>query len=167
MGLKYRSVCFFQIHLWLTFSFTSGLHVKFIYSEKATKGPGAKKATRKSPGYFNQILNFESWKWSPVATFESWNNKSGLSFFDFQLFHVQKQVLSQIVIFLGHFFPLHFPIHLPVILTLLKYNIGIFAWYLDYSNPESLKILTMFRLIIHPSTVAPHYFRSFFPRFHL
>ena len=27
---------------------------------KYSKGPGAKKATRKSPGYFNQILNFES-----------------------------------------------------------------------------------------------------------
>ena len=27
------------------------------------KGPGAKKATRKSPGYFNQILTFESRKW--------------------------------------------------------------------------------------------------------
>ena len=60
------------------------------------KGPGAKKATRKSPGYFNQILTFESRKWSPVATFESWNNKSGLSFFDFRLFHLQKQVLTQI-----------------------------------------------------------------------
>ena len=32
------------------------------------KGPGAKKATRKSPGYFNQILNFESWKWSRFET---------------------------------------------------------------------------------------------------
>ena len=61
-----------------------------------TKGPAAKKAIRKSPGYFNQILTFESRKWSPVATFESWNNKSGLSFFDFRLFHLQKQVLTQI-----------------------------------------------------------------------
>ena len=34
-----------------------------------TKGPGAKKAIRKSPGYFNQILTFESRKWSLVATF--------------------------------------------------------------------------------------------------
>ena len=25
---------------------------------KFSKGPGAKKATRESPGYFNQILNF-------------------------------------------------------------------------------------------------------------
>ena len=55
------------------------------------KGPGAKKAIRESPGYFNQILTFESRKWSPVATFESWNNKSALIFFDFRLFHVQKQ----------------------------------------------------------------------------
>ena len=39
-----------------------------------TKGPAAKKAIRKSPGYSNQILTFESQKWSPVATFESWNN---------------------------------------------------------------------------------------------
>ena len=62
------------------------------------KGPEAKKAIRKSPGYFNQILTFESRKWSPVATFESKNNKSALSFFDFRLFHLQKQVLSQIVI---------------------------------------------------------------------
>ena len=58
--------------------------------------PGAKKAMRKSPGYFNQILTFESRKWSTVATSESWNNKSGLSFFDFRLFHLQKQVLTQI-----------------------------------------------------------------------
>ena len=34
--------------------------VKFIYSEKATKGPGAKNAIRENPGYFYQILNFES-----------------------------------------------------------------------------------------------------------
>ena len=80
--------------------------VKLRYYEKATKGPGAKNATRESPGSFNQILNFESWKWSPVATFESGSNKSALSFFDFQLFHVQKQVLTQIVTILGHFFPL-------------------------------------------------------------
>ena len=79
--------------------------VKFIYSEKATKGPGAKNAIRENPGYFYQILNFESWKWSPVATFESGSNKSALSFFDFQLFHVQNQVLTQIVTILGHFFP--------------------------------------------------------------
>ena len=46
---------------------------------------------------FNQIMNFESWKWPPVATFKSWTNKSALSFFDFALFHGQKQVLSQIV----------------------------------------------------------------------
>ena len=72
----------------------------------SSKGPGAKNATRESPGSFNQILNFESWKWSPVATFESGSNKSALSFFDFQLFHVQKQVLTQIVTILGHFFPL-------------------------------------------------------------
>jgi hypothetical protein len=35
---------------------------------------------------------------SAVATFKSWTNKSALSFFDILLFHVQKQVLSQIVI---------------------------------------------------------------------
>ena len=34
-----------------------------------TKGPGAKNDTSKSPGCFNQILTFESRKWSPVATF--------------------------------------------------------------------------------------------------
>ena len=42
---------------------------KFIYSEKATRGPGAKNVTTESPGCFNQILTFESQKWSPVATF--------------------------------------------------------------------------------------------------
>ena len=73
--------------------------VKFGLSEKHTKGPGAKKAMSKSPGYFYQILTFESRKGSPVATFESGNNKSGLSFFDFRLFHLQKQVLTQIVMF--------------------------------------------------------------------
>ena len=104
-------------------------------------------------------MNFESWKWSPVATFESGSNKSALSFFDFQLFHVQKQVLTQIVTILGHFFHSNnfnsnsFQGHL----KLLKYNIGIFAWYLAYLNPESHEILTKFRLIIHPSTVMPHY----------
>ena len=36
---------------------------------KSLKGPAAKKAIRKSPGYFNQILTFESRKWSLVATF--------------------------------------------------------------------------------------------------
>ena len=34
-----------------------------------TKGPGAKNDTSESPGCFNQILTFESRKWSPVATF--------------------------------------------------------------------------------------------------
>ena len=34
-----------------------------------TKGPGAKNDTSKSPGCFNQILTFESRKWSPIATF--------------------------------------------------------------------------------------------------
>ena len=48
----------------------------------------------------NQIMNFESRKWPPVATFKSWRNESALSFFDFALFHGQKQVLSQIVTFL-------------------------------------------------------------------
>ena len=43
--------------------------LKYIYSEKATKGPGAKNDTSESPGCFNQILTFESRKWSPVATF--------------------------------------------------------------------------------------------------
>ena len=33
------------------------------------KGPGAKNDTIESPGCFNQILTFESRKWSPVATF--------------------------------------------------------------------------------------------------
>ena len=72
------------------------VEVKFIYSEKATKfyeiftllltglnwhyirqkyggdftkGPGAKNDTSESPGCFNQILTFESRKWSPLATF--------------------------------------------------------------------------------------------------
>ena len=35
-------------------------HSKSIGPFEPPKGPGAKKATRKSPGYFNQILNFES-----------------------------------------------------------------------------------------------------------
>ena len=43
--------------------------LKFVYYEKATKGPGAKNDTSESPGCFNQILTFESRKWSPVATF--------------------------------------------------------------------------------------------------
>ena len=43
--------------------------VKFIYSEKATKGPAAKNDTTENPGCFNQILSFESPKGSPVATF--------------------------------------------------------------------------------------------------
>ena len=34
-----------------------------------SKGPGAKNDTTESPGCFNQILTFESGKWSPVATF--------------------------------------------------------------------------------------------------
>ena len=34
-----------------------------------SKGPGAKNDTTESPGCFNQILTFESRKWSPVATF--------------------------------------------------------------------------------------------------
>ena len=38
-----------------------------------TKGPGAKNDTTESPGCFNQILTFESRKWSPVATFWFWN----------------------------------------------------------------------------------------------
>ena len=36
------------------------LRVKFIYSEKATKGPAALNDTRESPGCFSQIINFES-----------------------------------------------------------------------------------------------------------
>ena len=115
--MKHRQVCIKMHHCAWTC-----VHYWWI------KGPAAKNATRESPGSFNQILNFESWKWSPVATFESWNNKSGLSFFDFQLFHVQKQVLSQIVIFLGHFFPLHFPIHLPVHCSLLCSTL----WYVYF-----------------------------------
>ena len=39
-------------------------------------------------------FNPESWKWPLVATFKSFANKSALSFFDFQLFHLKKQVLS-------------------------------------------------------------------------
>ena len=73
--------------------------LQFSENSFLKNGPGAKKAMRKSPGYFNQILTFESRKWSPVATFQFWNNKSALSFFDFRLFHLQKQVLSQIVMF--------------------------------------------------------------------
>ena len=34
-----------------------------------TKGPAAKNDTSENPGCFNQILSFESRKWSPVATF--------------------------------------------------------------------------------------------------
>ena len=48
---------------------TKSLGVKFIYSEKATKGPAAKNDTTENPGCFNQILSFESRKGSPVATF--------------------------------------------------------------------------------------------------
>ena len=55
------------------------------------KGTGAKNDTSKSPGCFNQILTFESRKWSPVATFQFWNNNSALSFFNFLLFQVQNQ----------------------------------------------------------------------------
>ena len=40
-----------------------------ILHPKNTKGPGAKNDTSESPGCFNQILTFESRKWSPVATF--------------------------------------------------------------------------------------------------
>ena len=110
---------------------------------------------RNNPGCFNQIMNFESQKWPPVATFKSLTRLSALGSFDFQLFHLQKQVLSQTITFLGHFFPFFPRFHLPYHLKLLKYNIGIFAWYLDYLNPESHTILTKFRPIIHPSTVAP------------
>ena len=35
----------------------------------SSKGPGAKNDTSENPGCFNQILSFESRKWSPVATF--------------------------------------------------------------------------------------------------
>ena len=38
-------------------------------SKDWTKGPGAKNDTTESLGCFNQILTFESRKWSPVATF--------------------------------------------------------------------------------------------------
>ena len=37
--------------------------------KSASKGPGAKNDTSENPGSFNQILSFESQKWSPVATF--------------------------------------------------------------------------------------------------
>ena len=50
------------------FHFTNFI-LKFRYSEKATKGPGAKNDSSESPGCFNQILTFESQKRSPVATF--------------------------------------------------------------------------------------------------
>ena len=33
-------------------------------------------------------MTFETWKWSPVATFKNWTNRSTLSFFDFLLFHL-------------------------------------------------------------------------------
>ena len=46
------------------------------------------------------IKSFESWKWPQVANFKSWTNRSALSFFNFALFHGQKQFLSQIVTFL-------------------------------------------------------------------
>jgi hypothetical protein len=49
--------------------FSFFIYLKFIYSEKATKGPAAKNDTTENPGCFNQILSFESRKWSPVATF--------------------------------------------------------------------------------------------------
>ena len=39
------------------------------HKEDFFKGPGAKNDTTESPGCFNQILTFESRKWSPVATF--------------------------------------------------------------------------------------------------
>ena len=38
-------------------------------SMAGTKGPAAKNDTTENPGCFNQILSFESRKWSPVATF--------------------------------------------------------------------------------------------------
>ena len=40
-----------------------------LYSNEITKGPGAKNDTSESLGCFNQILTFESRKWSPVATY--------------------------------------------------------------------------------------------------
>ena len=64
-----------------------------------SKGPGAKNDTSENPGCFNQILSFESRKGSPAATFEFLNNESALGFLDFRLFHLQKQVLTQIVMF--------------------------------------------------------------------
>ena len=66
---------------------------------KMIKGPAAKNDTTENPGGFNQILSFESQKGSPVATFYFLKNTSALRFFDFQLFHLQKQVLTQIVMF--------------------------------------------------------------------
>ena len=71
-----------------------------IWYFPAIKGPAAKNDTTENPGCFNQILSFESRKGSPVATFQFLNNRSALSFFDFRLFHLQKQVLTQIVIVL-------------------------------------------------------------------
>ena len=41
----------------------------FPPNPKVCKGPAAKNDTTENPGCFNQILSFESRKWSPVATF--------------------------------------------------------------------------------------------------
>ena len=42
---------------------------KIVMWEIFSKGPGAKNDASESPGCFNQILTFESRKWSRVATF--------------------------------------------------------------------------------------------------
>ena len=52
--------------LWTT---SRVLKVLSVCSSNNHKGPGAKNDTSESPGCFNQILTFESRKWSPVATF--------------------------------------------------------------------------------------------------
>ena len=103
-----QSRCIEVVHPYFQFMISCLWFLRIIWDSfwilkrrKGVKGPGARNDTSKSPGCFNQILTFESWKWSPIATFKSWTNKSALSFFDFLLFHVQKQVLSQIITFLN------------------------------------------------------------------
>ena len=48
--------------------------IDFTNACGVVKGPAAKNDTTENPGYFNEIMSFESRKWSPVATFESWTN---------------------------------------------------------------------------------------------
>ena len=50
------------------FHFTNFI-LKFRYSEKATKGPGAKNDTSQNPGSFNQILSFEFFAPGPFVAF--------------------------------------------------------------------------------------------------